>query len=153
MTVAFYSAVFCCLFCFVVVVVLFVCLLCFCCFLFCLLLFSISTEVVYLQRCLVITWLVPWETAVISAHVLCAPCNQAAFWCHIMQSHTRRYVHACLSVTCHLHFWQNDLDLLRATSVTRGWGGFRIKSQHRKLTMEKKILPPLHPLPGICSLS
>ena len=30
-------------------------------------------------------------------------------------------VYACLAVTCHLHFWQNDRDLLRATAVTRGW--------------------------------
>ena len=29
-------------------------------------------------------------------------------------------VHACLAVTCHLHFRQNDRDLLRATAVTRG---------------------------------
>ena len=28
-------------------------------------------------------------------------------------------VYACLAVTCHLHFWHNDLDLLRATAVTR----------------------------------
>ena len=47
-----------------------------------------------------------------------------------------------LVVTCHLHFWQNDRDLLRATAVTRGWNGYRNKSQHRKLTLEKKILPP-----------
>ena len=32
-------------------------------------------------------------------------------------------VHACLVVTCHLHFWQNDRDLLRATAVARGWNG------------------------------
>ena len=31
-------------------------------------LFLISTEVVYLQRCLVVTWLVPCKTAAISAH-------------------------------------------------------------------------------------
>ena len=37
-----------------------------------------------------------------------------------MQSHLRR-LHACLAVTCHLHFWQNDRDLLRATVVTRWW--------------------------------
>ena len=30
---------------------------------------------------------------------------------------------ACLAVTCHLHFWQNDRDLLRATVVTREGGG------------------------------
>ena len=31
----------------------------------------------------------------------------------------------CLAVTCHLHFWQNDRDLLLATAVTRGWNGYR----------------------------
>ena len=31
-----------------------------------------------------------------------------------------RKVYACLAVTCHLHFWQNDRDFLRATVVTRG---------------------------------
>ena len=46
-----------------------------------------------------------------------------------------------LAVTCHLHFWQNDRDFLRATAVTRGWNGYRNKSQHRKSTLEKKILP------------
>ena len=46
------------------------------------------------------------------------------------------------AVTCHLHFWQNDRDFLRATVVTRGWNGYRNKSQHRKSTLEKKILPP-----------
>ena len=51
-------------------------------------------------------------------------------------------MYACLAVTCHLHFWQNDRDFLRATVVTRGWNGYRNKSQHRKSTPEKKILPP-----------
>ena len=59
-----------------------------------------------------------------------------------MQSHKRK-VHACLAITCHLHFWQNDRDLLRATAVTREWNGYRNKSQHRKSTLKKKILPPL----------
>ena len=53
-----------------------------------------------------------------------------------------RKVYACLAVTCHLHFWQNDRDFLCATVVTRGWNGYRNKSQHRKSTLEKKILPP-----------
>ena len=76
--------------------------------------FWISTEVVYLQR-----WhgwchmkLLP------SRRVLCTPYNHAP--CHFMRSQIRK-VHACLSVTCHLHFWQNGRDLLRATAVT--WGG------------------------------
>ena len=50
-----------------------------------------------------------------------------------------RKVYACLAVTCHLHFWQNDRDFLRATVVTRGWNGYRNKSQHRKSTLEKKF--------------
>ena len=57
------------------------------------------------------------------------------------KSHIRK-VYACLAVTCHLHSWQNDRDFLRATVVTRGWNGYRNKSQHRKSTLEKKILPP-----------
>ena len=52
----------------------------------------------------------------------------------------------CLGVPCHLLFWQNDRGLLHATAATRGCNGHRIKSQHTKLTLEKKILPPL--LPG-----
>ena len=46
--------------------------------------FWISTEAVYLQRCLVVTWLVPRETAAVSAHVLCTPCNRTTiiqWWC------------------------------------------------------------------------
>ena len=57
------------------------------------------------------------------------------------KSHIRKE-YACLAVTCHLHFWQNDQDFLRATVVTQGWNGYRNKSQHRKSTLEKKILPP-----------
>ena len=87
-----------------------------------------------------LAWLVPQETAAVSAQVLCTPYNRAP--CHFKQSHIRK-VYACLAVTCHLHFWQNGRDLLRATAVTRGWNGYRNKSQHRKSTLEKKILPPL----------
>jgi len=81
-------------------------------------LFLISTEVVYLQR-----WhgwchmkLLP------SRRVLCTPYNHAP--CHFRQSHIRK-VNACLAVTCHQHFWQNDRDLLRAIAVTRGWNGYQ----------------------------
>ena len=52
-------------------------------------------------------------------------------------------VYECLAVTCHLNFWQNGRGLLRVTAVTRGWNGYRNKSQRRKLTPEKKILQPL----------
>ena len=44
-----------------------------------------------------------------------------------MKSHVRK-VYACLAVTYHLRFWQNDRDLLLATAVTRGWKGYH--SQH-----------------------
>ena len=63
--------------------------------------------------------------------------------CHFIQSHIGR-VYVYLAVTCHLHFWGNNRDLLRATAVTRKKNGYRNKkSEHRKLTLEKKILPPL----------
>ena len=72
----------------------------------------------------VLAWLVPHKTAAISAQVLCTPYNHAP--CHFMQSHIRK-VYACLAVTCHLHFWQNDRDLLRATAVTQGGTDTEIK--------------------------
>ena len=67
------------------------------------------------------------------------PCT--SLQCHFIQSHIGR-VYASLAVTCHLHFWQNDRGLLRATAVTRAWNGYRNKSQHRRLTLDKTILPP-----------
>ena len=48
-------------------------------------------------------------------------------------------MHVCLAVTCHLHFWQNGWDLLCATVVTWGWNRYWNKSQHWKLTQEKKL--------------
>ena len=75
-----------------------------------------------------------------SRHVLCTPYNHAP--CHFMQSHIHK-VYACVAVTCHLRFWQNDQGILCATAVTRGWNGYRNNSQHRKLILEKKIFPPL----------
>ena len=77
--------------------------------------FWISTKVVHLQR-----WhgwchmeLLP------SRRKFCVPHNNHAP-SHFMQNHIRK-VHACLPVTCHLHFWQNDRYLLRATAVTLGY--------------------------------
>ena len=32
-------------------------------------------------------------------------------------------MYACSGVACHLHFWQNDRGLLRATAITGGGGG------------------------------
>jgi len=65
-----------------------------------------------------LAWLVPQESAAResqSRRVLRTPYNHAP--CHFMQSHIRK-VYACLAVTCHLRFWQNDRGLLRATAVT-----------------------------------
>ena len=51
----------------------------------------------------------------LSQGILCTPYSYAL--CHItftiMQSHICR-VHARLAVTCYLHIWQNDQDLLQA---------------------------------------
>ena len=79
--------------------------------------FWISSEVVYVQRYLVFTWLVPREATPVSARAMhtIQPCTMPR---NFMQCHIRR-VHACLFVTCHLHFWQNERDLLCATAVTR----------------------------------
>ena len=48
----------------------------------------------------------------------------------------------CLPVTCHLHFWQNDWDLLRATAVTRGWNVYQNKSRHRNTGEENSPTAP-----------
>ena len=61
---------------------------------------------------------------------------------HFVQSHIRK-AYVCLAVTCHVHFWQNDRGLLRATAVTGGWNEYWNKRQHRKSNVENKILPPL----------
>ena len=74
-----------------------------------------------------LAWLVPQESAAResqSRRILCTPYKHAP--CHFMQSHIRK-VYACLAVTCHLRFSQNDRGLLRATAVTRGWNGYRIR--------------------------
>ena len=88
----------------------------------------------------VLAWLVPHETTAISVQVLCTPYNHVP--CYFRQSHICK-MYVGLAVTGHLHFWQNDQDLLCATVVTWGWNGYRNKSQHRKSTLEKKILLPL----------
>ena len=111
--------------------------------------FWISSKMVYLQRCSVGTWLVPCETAAISVHVLCTPYNHVLVY-SVIRSHVRR-VHACLAVTCHLHFWQTDLGSFTCFCGNSGWNRYWNKIQHRKMTLEKKILPPL--LPGIEPMS
>ena len=53
-------------------------------------------------------------------------------------------VYVCLGVTCHLHFWQNDWGLFVPLYMGVEWT--TNKSLHTKVTLKKKILPPL--LPG-----
>ena len=92
-----------------------------------------------------LAWLVPHETAAVSAQVLCTSYNHAP--CHFMQSHICM-VYMCLAVTCHLHFWQNERDLLRATAVTRGWNGYRNTLQRDHLHCSSlSVWPPttIHP--------
>ena len=52
--------------------------------------------------------------------------------CHFIQSHIGR-VYVYLAVTCHLRFWGNNRDLLRATAVTRKWNGYRNKKSAQKV--------------------
>ena len=63
-------------------------------------------------------------------------CRFSAFCVHHTTMHP---------VTCHLHFWQSDLDLLCATAITLRWNGYRNKSNHRKLNMKKKMNSPAVP--------
>ena len=76
--------------------------------------FLISTKVVYLQHwhgwCQIKLQLSQRKFCV--HHTNHAPC-------HFVQSHIRK-VYACLAVTCQLHFWQNDWDLLCANVVNGG---------------------------------
>ena len=83
---------------------------------------------------------------------------RASLRCHFIWSHRYR-MHLCLAVTCHLHFWQNDWDLLHATAVMRVGGldteirviteswPWRRRCSHRELNLwpfdhESGSLPP-----------
>ena len=63
-------------------------------------------------------------------------------------------VYACLGVTYHLRFWQNDQGLLCATAVTWGWKGHLVRVsiqswlRRRKNTSytDRQILQPVHPV-------
>ena len=57
------------------------------------------------------------------------------------------YTYGACVLSCDLlpncDLWQNEREFLRATTETRGCNGYRNKSQHRKSTLEKKIIPLL----------
>ena len=81
-------------------------------------------------------WLVPHETAAVLACSVYT-IQLCTIPCHFMQSHIYIHnVHMCLAVTCHLHVWQNDQDLLPSTAVTRGGNEHWHKSRHRKFLAE-----------------
>ena len=99
--------------------------------------FWISTVSGYCAVCLLLVW----------RHLKLLPSRRELY---VHQTSVHQFTaplslkpHTCLAVTCHIHFRQNDRDLLRATAVTRGWNGYRNKSRHRKLTLKKNIRPAL----------
>ena len=49
-------------------------------------------------------------------------------------------LYACSGVTCHLHFWQNDLDFLRATVAKRGGTDTKWESAQKVNSGEEKFL-------------
>ena len=71
------------------------------------------------MNCFVVTRLLPCETAAILVHVLGTPYKHAPVYCEAMHAECIKVM--CLAVIRHLHFWQNDRNLLHATTVT--WGG------------------------------
>ena len=117
----------------------------------------ISTGVVCLH-CYITIWLLQ-----VKLLLSCAPFVYTMQPVFIVTSHKATYIW-CMCVCmlwsgsqiinviimlfcCNLHFWKKDLDLWSVTAVTQGWNRYQTESQHRKLTLEKKILMPL--LPGL----
>ena len=83
----------------------------------------------YLQYYLVVASLVPHETAAVLARSVYT----------IQPCHVTSCKAACM-FSCNPPFWQTGRDLLRATEVTRGWNGYQNKNQHRRFTLENKII-------------
>ena len=73
----------------------------------------------------VCSWVAPGKESVPEWHQ-----GKSLFLSGFMQNNIC-IVHACLAVTCHLHFWQNDQDLLRATAITRGLNRHRNNTYHQ----------------------
>ena len=55
----------------------------------------------------------------------------------------------CLAVTCHIHFWQNDWDLLHATAVTEGWNRCRNKGPYTFTFFQNVHSPYQPPTPAL----
>ena len=95
----------------------------------------------------VVPWLVPCQTAPVLAQVLCTPYNHEPLYTTVSLFKAVYIRYVCFAVTCYAHFWQNDQHPLCAIALARRWNVYWSNSQHRKLTLEKKILLPL--LPGL----
>ena len=92
-----------------------------------------------LQRCLVVAWLVPHETAAVLAHILCTPYNHAPVYS--VTSFQAIYVaYMCSLPPALLAEWH--WDLLHAAVLTQGWNRYWDESQRRKCTLEKKMFMP-----------
>ena len=48
-------------------------------------------------------------------------------------------VYACLNVTCHLHFWQNDWGLSHAPAITQGWNRHWIRVSTQSWLWRRKF--------------
>ena len=63
-------------------------------------------------------------------------------WTAAMSAHSDfdgSRVYACLGVTCHLHFWQNNRGVLRATAVTLVCNGHRIRVSTQSSLWRRKL--------------
>ena len=86
---------------------------------------TLINKVVYRRHYLVVTWLVPCETAAVSVHYLCTSYNCAPVYSVTFTESQICKVYVCSAVTCHLQFWQTDRDFVCAIAVTRGWNGYQ----------------------------
>ena len=86
-----------------------------------------------------LTWPVPYETAAVSARSVYTiqPCTMSL---HAKPRASCTCVFSCNLPPALLAEWPGSFTCYRGNT---GWNGDRSKSQHRKLTLAKKILPPL----------
>ena len=88
---------------------------------------------------MVVTWLVPHETADVLAYSVCAPYNHAPVFSVTSFKATDVGRMSSFTVTCHLYFWQNDQIFYFLLCQHRG-GTDTNTSQHKRLTLEENIL-------------
>ena len=90
-------------------------------------------------------WLVPHETAVVSAQILCTPQPIQPCTMSLHAKPHRRNVYSGvfssgITRPCHLHFIgrMTGIFYVLLSAVTRGCNGYRNKSQHRNSTLENQ---------------